>query len=124
MKPPYYKLLVIDIDGTLVNRQGEISAENREALALASQAGILVSLSTGRSAKSCQPIIERLSLDGYHIFFDGALVSRHISGEVLQVSNMDSGLVKRMVELASGATLPCFWASRASRKTFLRSCLS
>ena len=70
-----YKLLVVDIDGTLLDKNGAISAENKNALARASDLGIQVSLSTGRVTQACLRIINQLSLDGYHIFSDGALVS-------------------------------------------------
>ncbi|MFC1954892.1 HAD family hydrolase, partial [Chloroflexota bacterium] len=69
-----YKLLVLDIDGTLMNRDGIISPEDAGALAKAGEAGIKVALSTGRAIQSSLKVLERLSLDGYHIFFDGALV--------------------------------------------------
>ena len=93
-----YKLLVVDIDGTLLGREGSISAEDREALAKAHQLGILVSLSTGRAAQGCLPIIDQLSLDGYHIFFDGALVSSPHRSEEVYVEPLDSGVVREAVE--------------------------
>ena len=61
----HFKLLVIDIDGTLINRRGEISAEDREAIAQARGRGIQVSLSTGRSLKATVKIIDQLPL-GYN----------------------------------------------------------
>ena len=42
-----YKLLVIDIDGTLVGSEGTVSAEDGEALAQASDLGIQVSYLPG-----------------------------------------------------------------------------
>ena len=60
-----YKLLVIDIDGTLVNAEGNISSEDKETLARVSAAGIPVSLSTGRGVQATLGIIDRLSLDSY-----------------------------------------------------------
>jgi len=73
-----YKLLAVDIDGTLINRYGDVSIENREALAMVRNSGMQVSLSTGRSLKSSVRIINQLSLDSYHVFFDGALVRKSI----------------------------------------------
>ena len=93
-----YKLLVVDVDGTLLGRDGSISAEDRQALAKARQSGIWVSLSTGRAAQSCLPIIDQLSLDGYHIFFDGALVSSPDLGEEVYAEPLDSGVVREAVE--------------------------
>ncbi len=95
-----YKLLVIDIDGTLINRYGEISAENREALALARSSGVQVSLSTGRSLTSSLRIIDQLSLDSYHIFFDGALVSSYDPNEEIYAQPISQAVVRGMIEFA------------------------
>ena len=95
-----YKLLVVDIDGTLLGGNGNISAEDREALTKARNLGIQVSLSTGRGIKSSLSIIDRLSLDSYHIFFDGALVSSPGQGEEVYVQPINKVIVRQMIELA------------------------
>jgi len=95
-----YKLLVIDIDGTLVNRYGNISAEDREALAKARDLGVQVSLSTGRVIKACLIILKQLSLDSYHIFFDGALVSSPSQGKEVYAQPISKVVVRQMVEFA------------------------
>ena len=95
-----YKLLVVDIDGTLLGKDKSISAEDREALARASASGVLVSLSTGRVTRACLSIINQLSLDGYHIFFDGALVSNPEQDKELYVKPISNLLVRQMIEFA------------------------
>ena len=95
-----YKLLVVDIDGTLLGGEGSISVEDREALAEARQLGIGVSLSTGRATQACLAIIDQLSLDGYHIFFDGALVSNPNQGKEVYVEPLDKAVVGQAVEFA------------------------
>ena len=95
-----YKLLVVDVDGTLLGRDGSISVENKEALAKARQSGIMVSLSTGRVPRACLNIIKQLSLDGYHIFFDGALVSNHSQSEEVYVQPLNKLIVTEAVEFA------------------------
>ena len=69
------KLLVLDIDGTLLNKQGTVSDEDKEALARAVSSGVKVSLASGRSVTACLPLINELGLNGFHTTFDGALVS-------------------------------------------------
>ena len=91
-----YRLLVVDIDGTLLGSEGGISDEDKEALAAAQQAGVGVCLSTGRAIQGCRWIVDELSLDGYHIFFDGALVSG--PRKELYVEPLDSGVVKEVVK--------------------------
>ena len=95
-----YKLLLIDVDGTLVDKDGVISTENRVALAKAAARGVKVSLSTGRVIIACLPIIELLSLDGVHIFFDGALVSNPTGSEEIYARPLKTEVVKQAVNFA------------------------
>lgn len=95
-----YKLLVVDVDGTLVDRDGNISLEDREALVNVRRAGVEVALSTGRAARACLGIIDQLALDGYHIFFDGALISNPGEGKELYVRPVDSPAIIEMIEFA------------------------
>jgi Cof subfamily protein (haloacid dehalogenase superfamily) len=95
-----YKLLVVDIDGTLVGKDGSILAEDREALARVSDSGIGVSLSTGRAVQACTRVLAELSLDGYHIFCDGALVYSPAHQREVYVRALDKTVLKRAVEFA------------------------
>ncbi len=70
-----YRLLVVDVDGTLVDKDGKISPLDAQAISEVQAQGVQVSLSTGRVINACRHIIEELSLSGYHIFFDGAVIS-------------------------------------------------
>ena len=79
---------------------GTISAEDKEALAKAHALGIPVSLSTGRTAPATLRIINQLSLDGYHIFFDGALVSDPKEGEEVYVQPISKAMMRQVVEFA------------------------
>ena len=65
----------MDIDGTLLNKQGTVSDEDKQALVRVVSSGIKVSLASGRSVTACLPLINELGLDGFHTTFDGALVS-------------------------------------------------
>ena len=95
-----YKLLVVDIDGTLLGKDGTISAEDKHALSQVVASGIRISLSSGRVAQACLKILNWLSLDGYHMFSDGALISDSKKGEEVYVKPIGAGLVKRLVGLA------------------------
>ena len=126
-----YKLLVIDVDGTILGRDGSISDENREVLAKVSSMGIKVSLSTGRALQSGLKIINQLSLDGYHMFFDGALVTDPEHNKEVYVQLINSKLVEEAVEYSrlNDINLELFsateyfmeresWASDIRRKYF------
>jgi hypothetical protein len=95
-----YKLLVVDVDGTLIGRDGSVSVENKKALTKARDSGTMVSLSTGRVPRACLKIIKQLSLDGYHIFFDGALVSNPSQSQEVYVQPLNKKVVREAVEFA------------------------
>jgi len=109
-----YRLLLIDIDGTLLDKNGAISSEDRDALAKARGLGVQVSLSTGRVVKACSSIISQLSLDGYHVFFDGALVSDSNCSKEIYVQPIDKMVVKQATEFANlnGINLEFYSADR------------
>jgi len=49
-----FKLLVIDIDGTLINKEGVVSDKDIQALKHVTGAGIIVAISTGRVVQGVQ----------------------------------------------------------------------
>lgn len=93
-----FKLLVLDIDGTLVGRNGTISPEDRQALNQTMEQGIKVSLCTGRAIPSCGGIISKLGLNGYHMFCDGAVIYSPARQEELYAKPLDKDVVRRAVE--------------------------
>ena len=95
-----YRLLVVDVDGTLLDKKGAISAEDRKALAQVRESGILLVLSTGRATMACRRIIEQLSLDGHHIFFDGALVSNVEREDEVFAQPINPAVVRQMIDFA------------------------
>lgn len=100
MKKKPYKLLVADIDGTLLGKSGAISPEDRNAVARARQSGIKVSLSTGRVTQACLGVLEQLALDGYHVFSDGALVANPRTGREVYAEPIGKDLVRQIVNFA------------------------
>ncbi len=65
------KLVIMDMDGTLLNRQGTISERTRQALLWIQQQGAVVVLASGRSWKTLQGFGEELQMDRYGGWFIG-----------------------------------------------------
>lgn len=78
-----YKLLAVDLDDTLLNSRLEISLGNREALRLAREAGVRVTLATGRMYRAALPYARQLELAGPLITYQGALVKDAGTGKTL-----------------------------------------
>lgn len=68
------RLIVVDVDGTLIGASGEPTSRVRDAVHGATGAGIPVALCSGRPLASCGPIARSLDLRGPHVTFNGALV--------------------------------------------------
>lgn len=68
------RLIVVDVDGTLVGDSGEPTPRVREAVAAGLNAGLQIALCSGRPMASCGRIARSLRLRGPHIVFNGALV--------------------------------------------------
>jgi Cof subfamily protein (haloacid dehalogenase superfamily) len=68
------RFLAIDIDGTLLDSQGQIPPRNREAIAAALDAGVEVALVTGRAFHFARPVAERLGLPVLFVVSNGALI--------------------------------------------------
>jgi Cof subfamily protein (haloacid dehalogenase superfamily) len=78
-----FRMLVVDVDGTLVGRDRHVSPRVRAAVRAALAAGALVTLATGRWFRSAQPIAAELGLELPIILHNGALVKESLTGEVL-----------------------------------------
>jgi Cof subfamily protein (haloacid dehalogenase superfamily) len=68
------KLLALDLDGTLLNSRGKVSNENREAIRAAEEAGVLVTIATGRRFRDGRPVGLQLELNAPLITHNGALL--------------------------------------------------
>ncbi|MGX7125452.1 HAD family hydrolase [Enterococcus viikkiensis] len=81
------KLATIDLDGTLLNAQGEIPEENLEALRRFDAQGGIVVLATGRSIHSATEAFAKLAINGYTLASNGAYAARIEQGEIAEVLN-------------------------------------
>lgn len=72
-----YKLLVLDVDGTLLTDEGLISKRTLAALRKAQQTGVVIVLASGRPLHGLLPLAEKLDLDkygGYLLAYNGAQI--------------------------------------------------
>ncbi len=87
-----YKLVALDMDGTLLKEDKTISKENLEAIKRAKENGIKVVLATGRPTKGIEKYLKQLNLlnDGdYAVAFNGAVVQNTKTGEIIAKNFMN-----------------------------------
>ncbi|MNI32895.1 Sugar phosphatase YidA [compost metagenome] len=95
-----YKLIALDMDGTLLNNKQEISPENRAAIHAAYAAGAIVILSTGRGFQSALPYASDLGLDTPMVTVNGSEVWKSPK-ELLKRDLLSPQLVLDMHEIAN-----------------------
>ena len=127
MKNNKYKLLVVDIDGTILDTNNRISDIDKQALKEVINSGTPVALSTGRVVQASLRLLNQLELDGYHMFFDGALVYSPENDEEVYVDSISADIIGEMIEYSQKIQLDFdlysithFFAERESRATEIR----
>lgn len=69
-----YKLIAIDMDGTLLNSKNEISERNIKAIKEATKKGVHIVLSTGRILTSAEFYADEIDLHNYILASNGAVI--------------------------------------------------
>lgn len=81
-----YRIIALDIDGTLANSQKQISQKNIDTLAEAVRQGAQIALVSGRPTFGIEPTAKKLGMDkigGYILSFNGAKIINYATGDVL-----------------------------------------
>ena len=98
-----YRLLAVDIDGTLVNSEHELTAGTRAALLRAKQAGIEIVLATGRRYSRVLPLVEPLELNVPLVTASGALIKQPLDHRTLYQARFRPGTLQACLEIVSAA---------------------
>ncbi|HBZ10100.1 MAG TPA: Cof-type HAD-IIB family hydrolase [Bacillus bacterium] len=77
-----YKMLVLNIDGTLLQDNGRIHKQTREAIEFALQKGIHIILATTRNFPAAKRTAKSLKLKDYIIAHQGAFIAKDINKPV------------------------------------------
>ena len=88
------KLLALDLDGTFLNSKGKISEANANAIRLAEERGVLVTIATGRRFRDARPVALEAKLNAPIISHNGALLKFAESLETVNFSliNLETSL--------------------------------
>jgi Cof subfamily protein (haloacid dehalogenase superfamily) len=98
---PSIRLLALDIDGTLLNSQFQISDADMSALRRAREAGIEVALVTGRRHDFALPIAQQLGFDLWLISSNGA-ITRSLKGETFYRDMLPADVCRQLCQIMLG----------------------
>lgn len=96
---PDIKMLVIDIDGTLLNPDGAITPRTRTAVQAAQEAGIIVTLATARRFGNTINFAAELGIDIPLILYDGAMIVKYPEGIILHTYPLQAAIAQQAVDI-------------------------
>lgn len=79
-----YRLLALDVDGTLLDPQGQMRPLVQQAVQAIQQRGVRVVLCTGRRFRTALPLAQALGITGSIVVHNGAIVKDVTSGHTVQ----------------------------------------
>ncbi|MEZ5118178.1 MAG: HAD family hydrolase [Candidatus Nanopelagicales bacterium] len=86
-------LVAVDVDDTLVGRDGIVGQRVRDSFARARAAGTEVVLATGRTLSTTAPVGVAAGLDGWAVCSNGAVLARVEPEQVVETETFDPGPV-------------------------------
>ncbi len=92
-----YRLIGIDLDGTLLDRHGEVSKANLAAIAAAQVAGVLVVPCTGRAWSESRAMLAGIPGLDRGVFVGGAVVNHIATGQSLDLAIIEPHLALELV---------------------------
>lgn len=101
-----FKLLALDVDGTLLDSDGVLRPRTAQALARAAEAGIRPVICTGRRYRRARSIAEELRLDAPIVCNSGALVKRPSDHATLWRARFDPVTLEAVLRLFRQEELP------------------
>lgn len=90
-------LIVLDLDGTLLNARGAISPRNAKAIAAAEAAGVPVVVATGRSWYECREVLAPIGMGRAMVTAGGSVLSDGPTGRTLIRHGMARPVVEETV---------------------------
>ena len=98
-----YEMIVLDLDGTLTNRDKVITPRTKQALMSAQEQGKIVVLASGRPTAGVEPLAKELELErfgSYILSYNGGMITNCRTGEVVFASQIPLAANERIIGLA------------------------
>lgn len=102
-----YKIVAVDLDGTLLNSSGEITPRTKEALKMAIEKGVEVVLASGRPVSAIENIADEIGAKEYLISGNGALVYDIKNSQVVYDKFLSKEQVLEIVDICEENSIYC-----------------
>lgn len=98
-----YRILVLDLDGTLTNSKKEISPRNLQALMDLQQQGVKLVLASGRPTYGIAPLADQLQMKrygGYILSYNGGEIIDWSTGELMYKNLLPNEVIATLYQAA------------------------
>lgn len=102
-----YKLIAIDLDGTLLNSNGEISRENKLALRKIKELGVEIVLTSGRMSSSIKAIAEEIGANNYFISGNGTIIYDIKENKVIYDKSLPKEKALKIIKTCENNSIFC-----------------
>ena len=98
------RLLALDLDGTLLNPRGELTERNRAAVKAAREAGVYVTVVTGRRFRDARPLVWQLGLDDVPLISHNGALTKHVNTlETVSATLLPREAAREVLRVGRGA---------------------
>ena len=94
-----YKLVVVDLDGTILNSYGEISETTKKSVKKCLEKGTKIVIASGRPIDSIKTIAKELGIEEYFIAGNGALIYDLKKDEIVYENYMKKEKVLEIIKI-------------------------
>lgn len=109
LSPHFYRIITLDLDGTLTNSQKVITPHTFEALMRAQREGVRIVLASGRPTYGISSLAQQLQLDkfgGFVLSYNGGRIIDWSTEKAIYSQTVDTDLVPTLHTFAESAKLP------------------
>lgn len=94
-----YKLIAIDLDGTLLTSDKRITPRTRKALHRAAEMGMLIVICTGRGLPQSVEVLRGIDISMPLVLHNGAMIAEYPTGKVIGSFPLRMNLARRAVRV-------------------------
>lgn len=94
-----YRLVAIDLDGTMLNQYGLVTQRTKEAIKNAQESGIEVVIASGRPTDSVKTIAQEINSNKYFISGNGAIIYDITNDEIIYENTLKKQKVLDIIKI-------------------------
>ena len=95
-----YKLIALDIDGTLANSSGKITGRTKEVVHRVAETGATIVVATGRRFITAKPRVLQLQFPDLLLAAHNGAILKRLNGELLHYQLLPCAVAKQVVQIS------------------------